>query len=246
MILWKSSEILAKFREWDKFIDVVDRQGDLKDMYREADAMYHDINDKGMIELGDGAKYEADDLAKKLLIFVEALKVWAKGSKKIVDYGRETLLGYLVPAWEELDAMEELKLPGLRVGRRAIAARINRLLAQDLAEKVTEFLKANPNPPDADLHAWAEGEGLEVDEAEAEAYKLATKWVAVATAGRANEKGLKEEDADPDQLARGIEIEMEHTTDPEIAKRIAMDHLAEFPDYYTALDEMEKKLKEKK
>jgi hypothetical protein len=132
MILWKSSEILAKFREWDKFIDVVDRQGDLKDMYREADAMYHDINDKGLIELGDGNMYEADWFAKKLLIFVEALKVWAKGSKKIVDYGRETLLNYLVPAWEELDAMEELKLPGLRVGRRAIAARINRLLAQDL------------------------------------------------------------------------------------------------------------------
>jgi hypothetical protein len=28
--------------------------------------------------------------------------------------------------------------------------------------------------------------------------------------------------------------------DPEIAKEIAMDHLAEFPDYYTRLDKMEK------
>ena len=246
MILWKSSEILAKFREWDKFIDVVDRQGDPKYMYREADAMYHDINDKGVIELGDGAKYEADTLAKKLLVFVEALKVWARGSKKVLDYGRETLLNYLIPAWEELEAMEELKLPGLKVGRRAIIARINSLLAQDLGEKVTEFLKANPNPSDDDLHAWAEGEGLEVDEVEEEAYKLATKFVNFMSGGKAAEAGITEEDVDPEELKRGIAVEMEHTDDEGIARKVALDHISEFSDYYSALDEMEKKLKEKK
>ena len=35
-----------------------------------------------------------------------------------------------------------------------------------------------------------------------------------------------------------------HTDDPEKAKEIAMDHLQEFPTYYTALKEMEKKLEE--
>ena len=42
-----------------------------------------------------------------------------------------------------------------------------------------------------------------------------------------------------DELAKGIEVEMEHTTDGRIARKIALDHLAEFPDYYTELLKME-------
>ena len=62
-------------------------------------------------------------------------------------------------------------------------------------------------------------------------------------AGRANEKGFTEKDADPKELARGIEIEYEHTTDKNVARRIAMDHLAEYPDYYQRLDKMENEAK---
>jgi len=40
---------------------------------------------------------------------------------------------------------------------------------------------------------------------------------------------------DPTQLSTGIQIEMEHTNDVEIAKEIAMDHLTEDPKYYTKL-----------
>jgi len=40
---------------------------------------------------------------------------------------------------------------------------------------------------------------------------------------------------DPTQLSTGIQIEMEHTNDPEIAKEIAMDHLTEEPKYYSKL-----------
>lgn len=42
-----------------------------------------------------------------------------------------------------------------------------------------------------------------------------------------------------DQLEKGIEIEMEHTDDPEEAKAIAKDHLFEIPDYYDRLEQME-------
>jgi hypothetical protein len=45
---------------------------------------------------------------------------------------------------------------------------------------------------------------------------------------------------DKKQLSRGIEVEKEHTEDPNISKRIAKDHLSELPDYYTRLDRMEK------
>lgn len=40
------------------------------------------------------------------------------------------------------------------------------------------------------------------------------------------------------QLAIGIKVEMEHTQDPKEATGIAMDHLAEYPDYYTRLSKV--------
>ena len=43
------------------------------------------------------------------------------------------------------------------------------------------------------------------------------------------------------QLAKGIRVEMEHTQDMALAREIALDHLAEFPDYYTRLAKAEQK-----
>lgn len=48
-------------------------------------------------------------------------------------------------------------------------------------------------------------------------------------------------DFDQNQLAKGIKIELEHTSDPLVAREIAMDHLMEDPKYYTHLIEMEEK-----
>lgn len=42
-------------------------------------------------------------------------------------------------------------------------------------------------------------------------------------------------DFDADQLQAGIEVEMEHTNEPDIAKEIAKDHLTEDPLYYERL-----------
>ena len=41
------------------------------------------------------------------------------------------------------------------------------------------------------------------------------------------------------QLKKGIKVELEHTTDPKIAREIALDHLKEFPDYYDRLQKAE-------
>lgn len=40
---------------------------------------------------------------------------------------------------------------------------------------------------------------------------------------------------DPEQLAKGIEVESEHTPYKAIAKIIAKHHLAEDPEYYSKL-----------
>jgi len=46
-----------------------------------------------------------------------------------------------------------------------------------------------------------------------------------------------------DELRMGIEVEQEHTSDLREAGKIAMDHLREFPDYYTRLTKMEARAK---
>jgi len=53
-------------------------------------------------------------------------------------------------------------------------------------------------------------------------------------------------DFDPKAVAKGAKVEMEHTNTKDLAKEITRDHLSEFPTYYEALDEMEKKLKKEK
>jgi len=58
-------------------------------------------------------------------------------------------------------------------------------------------------------------------------------------AGRSNEKKVSEQDVDPKELEMGLAVEMEHTTNKDIAKKIALDHLAEIKDYYTRLAKME-------
>lgn len=47
----------------------------------------------------------------------------------------------------------------------------------------------------------------------------------------------------PLELIKGIEIEKEHTSNPQIAKKIALDHLKEIPDYYSRLINMESNYK---
>ena len=47
----------------------------------------------------------------------------------------------------------------------------------------------------------------------------------------------------PDQLARGIEIELEHTSNRQAAKIIAKVHILEHPLYYDYLYDMEEVMK---
>lgn len=43
------------------------------------------------------------------------------------------------------------------------------------------------------------------------------------------------------QLKMGIQVEQEHTSDSKVARKIALDHLGEKPDYYTRLKKVEGK-----
>ncbi len=52
--------------------------------------------------------------------------------------------------------------------------------------------------------------------------------------------GKNPEDFDRESLATGTSKEKEHTDNPKVAQRIAMDHLTEDKDYYVKLDSIEK------
>ncbi len=53
----------------------------------------------------------------------------------------------------------------------------------------------------------------------------------------------KREEYNQEQLQMGIKVEHEHTNDEKVAALIAMNHLDEFPNYYSGLAKMEKGLK---
>jgi len=79
----------------------------------------------------------------------------------------------------------------------------------------------------------------QIDSKELENKEMVTLFKEFADDGRAKKKNITEKDVDPKELEMGIEVEYEHTTDKETAKRISLDHLAELKDYYTRLKKME-------
>ena len=108
---------------------------------------------------------------------------------------------------------------------------------KNINAEIFKFFKENPNPPDKKVHALAGKLGMDEHKFEEKIYAVMSS---IFAAGKAFKAGITEDDVDPDELKMGIEVEMEHTTDPEISKRIALDHLTEIDDYYTRLAKMEK------
>ena len=102
-----------------------------------------------------------------------------------------------------------------------------------IQEKIVNFFVKNPKPTDDEIHSFAKSEGINKHKFEEIIYELLGSFF-----GQGKSKDFKGK-YDPEQLKMGIEVEMEHTSNPIIASRIARDHLAEFSDYYTRLKKME-------
>lgn len=124
----------------------------------------------------------------------------------------------------------------------SITNKISEYLKEDKGDEnihaeIFKFFKDNPKPPDKKVHSLAQSLGMDEHKFEEHIYMI---MGSIFGAGRAYEKGITEDDVDAEELKMGIKVEMEHTTDPEISKRIALDHLAEIDDYYTRLAKMEK------
>lgn len=114
---------------------------------------------------------------------------------------------------------------------------INREKEEEVKKIIMDFLKINTSPSDEEMHDLAKKAGVKEEIFEAAVYEILGSF---AGFGRAKENGFEESDADPKELRIGIRVESEHTNWPPMAKRIALDHLSEIPDYYTRLLKMER------
>ncbi len=91
---------------------------------------------------------------------------------------------------------------------------------------------------DGMVHALADKLAMSPHDLETQIYALLQKYI---TGGVNIDSwggigaGLTSADVNPDELKMGIEVEREHTDNPKIAERIALDHLAEDEHYYSKL-----------
>jgi len=134
---------------------------------------------------------------------------------------------------KDSDFAEELK----NVFRKLRSApQVLREQNEELTARIIRFFKDHPTPTDKEIHAFANAIGMDEHKFEEVIYSILGSFFGH---GRAKEKGVDFNDVDQSELAMGIEVELEHTNSREMAKRIALDHLAELPDYYTRLKKME-------
>jgi hypothetical protein len=106
---------------------------------------------------------------------------------------------------------------------KAVKAEILKLFGQDKEIK------------DVDVHALAERLQISPHDLEEQIYGILRNLL------KGGKSGGEKKPVDEGELSMGISVEAEHTQDKEIAEKIARDHLAEDPKYYTKLKEMEAK-----
>jgi len=113
------------------------------------------------------------------------------------------------------------------------------MLTQDQKDQVIQLLKKYPVPiPDKPVHDLSDKLKIDTDELESYIYGLAQVAITEKIPGGLAD-GKSPADFDPQAIAKGIKVELEHTDDKDMAREIAMDHLTEDPKYYEKLERME-------
>ena len=105
----------------------------------------------------------------------------------------------------------------------------------DSCSEVVAFIKNFESPTEEDYEGAAEQCGMAVEELKLTVHDIARALLM----GVGKHDDVPDEEFDAEQLQKGIEVEMEHTNHPLVAKMIAKDHLMEIPDYYNRLDSLE-------
>jgi hypothetical protein len=109
----------------------------------------------------------------------------------------------------------------------------------DIQKKIIYYFASNPGLKLEQIKKFAINLGISTDIFEAEVYNLLASYI--NDIGKHN--NIPDSEFDPEELALGIKIEMEHTDNPAIALSITKDHLSEFEKYNTMLVDMENQAK---
>ena len=146
----------------------------------------------------------------------------------------DTLKGLNRPSKVKVESREKILMEAEQL--RTMENMLHEMTEKEkqLRLKLIEWFLKNPYPDDNKVHAFAKQIGIDEHELEKHIYAIISS---VLSEGKSKGKEIKH---DPKQLEMGIKVEMEHTSCPTISRKIALDHLAEIPDYYTRLDKMEK------
>ena len=183
------------------------------------------------VTLREKIRLEKDHNIKRQL--EEALKIWNR-----VDKG---------PFMLEIERDRNMKARITKIASKISSNRTAALFtkSKDVKTSLIIYLKKYPTASPQDVFQWARRMFFNPDDVDRLLVEYAAKYADFLSSGRSTEKSVGEEEVDQTELRTGIQIETEHTTDLETAKKIALDHLAEHKDYYTALVAMEKALETK-
>lgn len=103
----------------------------------------------------------------------------------------------------------------------------------DVYYNIQRFFLDNPRPTDEQVHEFSESLGIDGHQFEQYIYEILGAFIGEGRAKRYDGS------YDESELEMGIQVEYEHTTSRRLSERIAKDHIAEIPDYYTRLAKME-------
>lgn len=196
---------------------------------KDAEVFVHEYNDVKIYNdggtyyfyAGDGSKVEFSDLDS--------------AEKRIDELKNETTDGALSDLFGGLaDSLLEVTE---KEARDSASDWFDNLgLDEDTKALIDLFSSKQKIKDHEDLHSLAENLGVESSKLEEKVYSLLQSFFA-------NGKYMAEGDIDIDdkELEMGDSVEREHTSSPIIARRIALDHLTEIPNYYTLLAKMEGK-----
>ncbi|MCK5017090.1 MAG: hypothetical protein KAS32_08455 [Candidatus Peribacteraceae bacterium] len=108
---------------------------------------------------------------------------------------------------------------------------------KEIHDAIIKLFKSKDTPPDdSQVHDLADKMGINPHEFEGHIYMILHSYIKTII-GRHND--IPDEQFDPEELKMGIKVEMEHTDNINLSKRITKDHLSEITDYYTRLNKME-------
>jgi hypothetical protein len=115
--------------------------------------------------------------------------------------------------------------------------------SKSLKDQILELFKNKENISNEDIINWAKKEGYSELEVENTVCEILSNFLSV---GKAKEEDIRKKDVSKKELKDGKKVEMEHVKDEQLAEKIALDHLAEIPDYYNRLKKMEEQAKNSK